>query len=348
MTDNQPSNSSEPAAASIISRHTGISCDECGVRPLIGVRYKSKHIYDYDICQTCMEEHAAEKHNYAAIAKPIPSREANALGPELDNRIVSSSYRDAADQIGQNSENLAVVAQLHLWRRPHNDTSATHALQSALASNTHLRNIHIHMCGHNGAYGQAITDMAQGLAANTCIERVTWLISKQDRTVAAALAIRDMMETNVGIQSLLLKRTCHGPSTVGNSKPDQAEDAFVGPIFQGLERNRTITKFRLDGYNVLSENSQDHILGAIAQNPSIQRAYVDVFHHEKNDANHRLELLLANNREKWMDRVTDTRTARKDRVEVLLEAVAYPTVEPVSVAYHLLRRCPDLLPNADR
>jgi len=326
----------------------GISCDECGVRPLIGVRYKSKLMFDFDICETCMEDNASEKHNYAAIEKPIRSQEANALGPELDNRIRFSSYRDAADQIGANNENYvtAVLTSLRPSRHPsNNDTTTsgaitTHDLQSALASNTYLRNIHIHMCGGNRA--KAIADMAQGLAANTFIERVTWLISKQDHTVAAARAIRNMMETNVGIQSLLLKRTCNSPSTVGN-KPDPTEDAFVETIFKGLERNRTITKFRLDGYHVLSENSQDLILGAIAKNPSIQRAYVE-FHHEKNNA--RLELLLANNREKWTDRVTDTRTARKDRVKVLLEALQYPTVEPVSTAYHLLRRCPDLaLPN---
>jgi len=338
MTD-QPSNSSEPAA--LISRHN-IICDECGVHPLIGARYKSKHIYDYDICETCMEDNAAEKHKYAVIEKPIPLHEAKKLGPELDNRIRSMSCRDAAEKIGQN-KNVA-VAQLHLWSRSKYAASASHELQSALASNTHLRDIHIHMYHifeDEGAIEKAIIDIARGLAASTSIERVSWSIQEKDRTVASALALRKMMETNVVIKSLLVTRVSDGPS-VGN-KHDKAEDAFVRPIFQGLELNRTITKFRLDGYNVLSENSRDHILGAIAKNPSIQRAYVEF----PENSNHRLELLLANNREKWMDRVTDTSTARKDRVAVLLEAVEYPTVEPVSAAYHLLRRCPDLLPTSE-
>ena len=194
----------------------------------------------------------------------------------------------------------------------------TLGLQSALASNTHLQIIHIHMCGF-GPYETAVIEIAQGLAANTSIQRVHWSIPRSGRTVAAARAIRDMVETNAVIEALLLKRTCHGPSGTEN-KPDKAEDVFVESIVKGLEMNRTITKFRLDGYNALSESNKERILGVIAKSPSIQRAYVEFNQNE----GHRLELLLANNREKWIDRVTDTSTPRSDRVEVLLESIGLP------------------------
>jgi hypothetical protein len=37
--------------------HRGITCDGCGMSPIVGVRYKSVLRADYDLCENCEEEH---------------------------------------------------------------------------------------------------------------------------------------------------------------------------------------------------------------------------------------------------------------------------------------------------
>lgn len=36
--------------------HSGVCCDECGMNPIFGPRYKSKVRYNYDLCQICFEQ----------------------------------------------------------------------------------------------------------------------------------------------------------------------------------------------------------------------------------------------------------------------------------------------------
>ena len=35
--------------------HPGITCDGCGVSPIVGYRYKCKHCPNHDICETCYD-----------------------------------------------------------------------------------------------------------------------------------------------------------------------------------------------------------------------------------------------------------------------------------------------------
>ena len=47
--------SGDGTAAATTVIHYGISCDECGVCPLRGIRYHSRRIIDYDICEDCYQ-----------------------------------------------------------------------------------------------------------------------------------------------------------------------------------------------------------------------------------------------------------------------------------------------------
>lgn len=37
----------------IKSIHYGVTCDGCGVKPIVGIRYKSSVQYDFDYCEKC-------------------------------------------------------------------------------------------------------------------------------------------------------------------------------------------------------------------------------------------------------------------------------------------------------
>jgi hypothetical protein len=319
-------------------KHETIICDECGVCPIIGIRYKAKHIYDYDLCESCMEEEfdKTEKDKYTAIETPVPLHVANALGPEEDNAIRSSSIHDAAEKIARNDK--VDYAFLNLYDPLDDEPTDSEDLQSALASNTNLRIIHVHMCW--GGFGDKIADVARGIMSSTSIKRVYWCITKEDRKVVSegtSLALREMIAKNSVIEAFYFKRACDLPGIIEKSV-DAAEDAFAATIFEGLRTNTTLKKVRLDSSNVLSEKNKEVLLGIVAKNRAMQRAHIVL---EGND--YRLELLLACNREKWIERLTNVSVPRKDRLNVLLEAHACTSVEPVYAVYHLLRSVPDLL-----
>lgn len=49
-----------------MTRHTGISCDNCSCYPIVGRRYKCAVCYDFDICENCEEKGV---HNHHPMAR---------------------------------------------------------------------------------------------------------------------------------------------------------------------------------------------------------------------------------------------------------------------------------------
>jgi hypothetical protein len=317
-----------------------IICDECGVSPVTGVRYKATHIYDYDVCQMCIGDYESERDKFVAFETPVASKIACRVCPELGSRINASSFHKAALQLCQNHR--VHYATIHFDYAEDAADVDHKELQFALASNKHIHTLHIHMCNTHSLsaeqYSGVISNISEGLGFNTCIRRVFMYI--RDRSEGTALAIREMIETNVNIETLFIKRPCHSSSRPPK-KLDEKEDAFGAAIIKGLGKNSTIRSFRLDSMSkgVFSEKNKELLLDVVKKNSSIKRAYMEF----EGDYDQRLNLLVACNRGKWIERFTDTSVPTWDRLNVLLEARGHESVEPVAALYHLIRSCPDLL-----
>lgn len=282
--------------------------------------------------------------------------------------IQASSCSDAAQQIGRNDDALE-FAYIDLCHSPVlsdsyniNNNYTPGLLQQALASNTYLRNVHIHQCAAVAAVAAAgddttshsssttssamvIANICRGLQYhNASIQTLVWSIAKQVRTNQTAVtALHDMMEANVGIQTLHIKRSCW--CLCPESKIDPAEDAFAEAIFLGLKNNKTIKRFRLESYAVLSEQNKKLLLEILeTSNRSIEEVHADFMTaDDKND--YQLKLLLACNRGKWRDRLANPTASAEDYVLVLLEAMELRSVDNVSAIYHILRSFPAILLN---
>jgi hypothetical protein len=493
-------------------RHPGITCDECGMSPIVGTRYKATHLYDYDICTACFQDHVAllekkeKKNNVKSVKKNLdddgdddkvketktwtdPSTTTNnTLAPPVassfsaspsssasaspsssasslfvafphavdrsvsrlvcqvpDNSLRATSLAEAADKIGRNAANftsahLTIVFVVHdenetdhssftaqaaaaaaaaaeeednnhnhnnhhhnnLYSgcHPCNRASSSAApITRALAINTYLTQLHIHICWETFDCTNTVVALAQGMAANTSLERVFWHIGKESRNAVTATAIRNMIVTNTTIAALYIGRDCFGQGLVlvADEGDDNAEEEvlqvtpqllgldgggggrrrrrlrLVGPttrnnpggsggggapttwrhaiqtsnqfasiIFEGLKYNTTLRILRLAGYHVLSSESSDTTLEVLLdivqhENRTIGKVYADFnnFFHHKNINNvadgdtirydHRLDLLLACNREQWMERFANTDATRHEQLDVLWEAIHYDT-----------------------
>jgi len=51
------------------SVHQGVKCDGCGVKPIVGVRYKCSICHNFDYCERC-EETVDHPHAFLKIKSP--------------------------------------------------------------------------------------------------------------------------------------------------------------------------------------------------------------------------------------------------------------------------------------
>ncbi len=59
----------EDLAEAGITTHTGVCCDSCGMKDMIGIRYKCSICPDFDFCELC-EERVSHPHPFIKILSP--------------------------------------------------------------------------------------------------------------------------------------------------------------------------------------------------------------------------------------------------------------------------------------
>lgn len=365
----QPPPRQEPAI------HASVTCDECGACPIVGVRYKARHIYDYDICEACFSESTPllQSENFASFPQPVDERVAReqcSAGPE--SSLAAVTFEDATTKIRAN-QGQAQVASLQLcdWLQglfrfrnningEDNDTnnnSDSLAFSEALARDTHLNILHIHMCFGGMACTRGLADVAGGIERNTNLKRIFWCLSQTERKNLSAEtlgALRDMVAHNSNLDCFYVKRSCGDKLAL--PKPCSDEDNLVTALLDGLEENTTLHKFRLDTYHSLSNSHQERLLDIVSKHKHLQYVWCDL---QNPSERARLELLLACHRHAWLERSRDNVASPRERWKVLLEARDYAEasggdierdanknrsfVEPVVVLFHLLRASPDLI-----
>jgi len=313
------------SSASEPIEHDDVCCDECGATPIIGIRYVATHLYDYDLCSSCFSDHTADRDSFVAFDRPTANASDVCLVP--NNEIEASSTKEAAEKIGKNDGTRATTADLSLFPDAANKIDGK-LLEVALGSNTNLVRIDIlmHSCRHPATL---VANIARGIACIPSIKSVRWCIGKENRNGETGKAIRSMVQNSKSLSFLSLNRSCRYELVA----PTTDEEKFVTTVFDGLRGNKILKGLRLDSHHKLSEQTKEYLLDIVKENRPIKRVEADF---EVEDR--RLELLLACNRGKWMERLAQAERSRGMQLDVLAEAMSNVTTEPVPAAYHLLRR----------
>jgi Zinc finger, ZZ type len=363
------SSSSSLSAVAPVVRHRGVTCDECGLYPIVGTRFTATHLFDYDICSTCLADHhhdQEERDLFVAFHRDM-NRTAGGRAMVMavsrtsdNNRIVAFSVEVATRKLERNETSIPLaclfLGQQQRFQHPTtNDNNEEHNNNTqrfcqAIASNNQLQILRIHMQFNNHArhtvdWTRTIVAIAQGLAVNSSIEQVFWNMSPEYCTLETASAIRDMMATNTSIQALFLG---FGAGWDEPSEDQGVEaDEFACILWQGLRsKNTALQHLRLNGCRPLSSTTMDALLDVLVSttksnnNSTLQKVNVEVEHDMDRS---RLELALACHRDQWLKRFANTQATRMDLLEILVEALEKIPDHPVAVAYQLLRSRPDVI-----
>jgi hypothetical protein len=145
-----------------------------------------------------------------------------------------------------------------------------------------------------------------------------------------------MIATNTTLKALYIGRTCF--ENVPSDESESRIDSFATIILDGLQSNRSLTSVRLDSHGVLSDKAKDTLVNIVKTNGTIRKIYL-----EFKCPDHRLDLLLACNRERWIARLASVEATREELVSIFSHALRHENLDPVATAYHLLRSRPDLV-----
>ena len=309
--------------------HLGITCDACGMHPIVGTRYISRRIADYDLCTTCVQDHDAET-DFAGFDYVAPHVETRAVRPQPHECIHAYTLSRAAEAIRQNTQATAAHIHYSFGRFEGSET-----LGLALANDKLLQVLHIHVCFGNTDSEDSIVNIARGISKNTSIQRLTWTIGATGYTVKAALALKEMLTANKTLEACLLRRPCF---TKVSQLANPLVDLFASTILEGLKKNKSIGSFGLATSNGLSEETKQVYIETIKENENLLKVLADF---EVTD--NRIDFLLKCRKNKWVERLSDCNIPPAARVDVLAEAMGYPNVDPVMAAFHLVGHCLDLL-----
>jgi hypothetical protein len=315
--------------------HNGISCDECGVCPIAGVRYKSTKTYDYDLCQDCKILNHPDGNDFVAFEKPVSRTQASKIGPSQINRIYAGSAQDAEQQL--KGGKTAHVAFFRFYGRTPSSEQCQDVV-NFINQNTFLTTINVCLfCFQNAEDAFAV--IAQGLAENKHVKHLSLRLMplwNQDSFFDTS-SVQNLIETNTSLESLHI-----GHAWLRDFRDDgsyyASEDKFAFHIFESLQKSRTLKTFRLETISHLSTVTQESACKAAVMNPLLIR----VFAKFQNTAEKKLHMLTSFNRHRWMKRWTDISARPEDRLRVMEEIRMSETMD-ASALFYLFRNFPEAL-----
>ena len=318
--------------------HNGISCDECGICPIVGTRYKSRYIYDFDLCHDCkiLNHRDDTTNDFVAFEEPVSRVQASKEGPTEINRIYASSVEDAEQQLKEGKN--AQIAFFRFYGRTPGDHECR-AVVDFINKNAVLTNINICLfCFQNAE--KAFASIAHGLAPNKHVKHLSLRLMPlwNQESFFDTSSVQHLIETNEVLETLFIGHAWLRDFD-DNGTYYESEDKFAFHIFESLKRNKTLRTFRLETISHLSDSTQESARQAAISNPWLIRVFAKF-----DSPDHGLHMLTNFNRYRWMKRWTDLNAEPEDRMKVMDEIMRSTSID-LPALYHLFRNYPQSLKN---
>lgn len=336
-------------------QHIGIRCDECGECPIKGVRYKSRKIFNFDICEECRRENHKVKtdendgggdddDDFVAFEIPTPAYKANQCGPSESNVINGISARDAKLQLARKGSSAHLAYFFPFYHPRMNHRIECQGLVNFMTHHTCLTNVHI-LFPNNAQILEWIID---GLAHNKSIRFLDLQLSRPSSAILSKVeCFQKLIEGStsnfetIGISTSQASISRLQPNLLGITLDEI--DKFAFHLFQSLKKAKTIKTFRLDLNTPLSIERKKQAWETVMLNSTLKRFYAD-FQGDPN--NNHLKTLTLFNRHDWKRRWVDVSATSNDRRLVLVEILKHSHLvgdeEVAWSIYHLLQTLPSV------
>lgn len=336
--------------------HVGVSCDECGVKPVRGTVYHSTRIIDYDICEECYENNhkhltladaflvRSRRHRYAVDDEHFEdprSMRVNTYGwPDLFRKLQSN----------QRIQNLDIkTTARYIQVGP----EVNQGIKNCIANSTTLKVLYATFpTGGQTHHSEVVTALVEGISENQSI--LTLSISMDFTWVSAVRDLCRLIRGNTSIRFMFLRHRQAARFDIERveellAREEDREQQIRIQVhnsallfFRALAHESSVHSFTCEGVEDIGEESRVAALAALRSRPSLKRIKADFL--VKNDD---LEQLMQDKKENWMKGWNDPDSSNEDRLQILEEILSCKQVEEqdqVAAIFHFVRSNPGSLP----
>jgi hypothetical protein len=331
------------------AEHWNAICDECGVAPIVGTRYKSTRHPNYDICEDCLKDnHDGFADCFVPLTRVTNLNEARLFEPPGKRSISLYGIGGVASIL--NNDPTVVDVTLHMTQGTLQ--SECDAIAESFAQNTSLRSCHFTLA-YNRKYDNinALEALVKGIIASSSIEIVSWTINGgADMSDAAVQVFCDLIEHSKSVRYMSIKlsrRFIPPPRRDGGQGLVQLlglEDDSVATRFLSALANSSLDTFRFEKMDPFGEkcpglSDESKILAweAMKTNPNLKRIKADF-----KNKDYMLDLLIADKKNRWMERWAGDHVTNLGRLAVIDE-ICESDLDEVPAFYHYIRSQPMLL-----
>lgn len=308
--------------------HRITTCDECGLFPIVGTRYKSTTIYNYDCCERCWKDHHEhDRNDFAAFVAPKPRDETWAVAPARSNVIHALSAEQAKQQLEKFEELGLPVSPRAVFRvSPSITEKQGSEIVDFINSNPHLVNVSITRITKSGSTCDTyngIKCLVEGLTRNTSVKLLTFILQESLLSFLVPL-----LENKEGIVF------CKVLPLFGRLVKQKQRDATYSGLFQAVAKSNSLKTFWLgNGASLLSYQIKQHACETVKSNPNLTRLGASTRCPEYDNM---VDVLTSFNRYHWLRRWTKESASASDRVDVVLEILEkYSGDEATSALFYM-------------
>jgi hypothetical protein len=316
--------------------HSSIRCDECGVCPIKGIRYKSKKVFNFDICEDCRKDNHDETNckDFVFFNNAVPTSEANLFGPRRNNVIHEQTASDAELQLARKGTATNMAYFFPFYNSDLDQQMECMALVDFINAHAFTS---IHILFPNSE--QVLECLATGLSGNTSIKFLDLQFASHSFAVLSRVdCFHKLIEGENAIETLVISTT--QASRLYRDYFIGLMDHFAESIFESLKQARTIKTFRLDFHSPLSQERKEQAWKTVQSNRRLTR-----FHADFEIPDHHLAMLTSFNRYQWVRRWVDVSSTLNDRL-LIVEEIRKCNLQEEAAAwalFQLLRIQPDAL-----
>lgn len=343
--------------------HHGVICDECGMDSIVGTRYRSTRIIDYDICESCYKWN----HEHWTMADAFVKREKNTTSPTLreivsfDNfesrRVDSYGWKGLATQLIWDQDK--VLENLD-WTVPANHSPPSETTRQrvtqTIATSESLKVLYLQLHQSGAACPdsqQALGEfLIEGVGTNKSIQNLSVTLNVGSAPICIIKALATIIRSHSTIRILSIRNKSLQQDEEEDKEEQENVQNFSLQLFQALSQSKNLECFVCKDFPPLRHSCRAAAIVALQNCSSLYRIKANFIPIDRNidqdeldvdNHDNELQQLQRRKHQRWMRNWTDVNATAQDRYRILQDIRQRVNSHPddqVAAVFHFLRNNP--------
>lgn len=334
--------------------HPGVICDECSEYPIIGTRFVSKKVVDFDLCEHCVRSYP-NPDDFHAVQQPRSVSEERATMLDDRSQVCAVTAHQAKEQISAMEGDPSHISSFYFYERNLDESKTAEQNAQEILEFLHdhpmITNLRLAIPFDNTVSNSGIIPvLTKGIANLPQIKHVDWSISGNWHSddagfpaEPAVAALAKLIADSTSLEGIFVHMPC------------KARDGET--LLNALFLNKTLKYFRLEvryHEDVVSDDSfQATAIRLLEDHPSLQKVFLsdassDAFRRRQLSSPFQDFVQLSNIRRlsRWQQRWCEPNLSVRQRLELVQEIDqqldSFSPALSLTGMYYVIRQWPQL------